>query len=306
LLTHDELIAAGIWSGETLAVRARMADYSINSNRFGAMHLRTKSGSPNDVHLDKRTSEVVTAAMVLARAGFERVGLISLDVYGNPLESPDLDARLPDGRCVGLEVAEVISTDAGKHSASRNAVEVIVGDFVDNDPAFASAFGSYYFSMTLNGAGPQAAVKIGSKKEMQAIADEVVRYIRSGDHRLSTTAYFRAFPPDCKTLSAMGAEFHSEPIETGPYFSLNEGASTIGRVDDSAEVLRILNKHRVQAAKYRPGPIWMILFLTDAMEFFNNTIGAIAMMKPRVDPFEIAYLMDATARLLVLPEEHLA
>lgn len=299
-MTHDELIAAGIWSGAILEIRQRMAEYIVDGVRFGTVELETKSGSPNDIYLEKGISEVTTAAMVLSRLGMENVELFSLDVSGKPLESPDLDAVLPDGRKIGIEVADVIATEDAKHGASRSGVEVVVADLIDNDPSFATAFGQFYFSTTLNGVGPHTPVKIGSKREMQSIADEVVRYIRCREHQSTDDEYFRDFPAAYETLRARGAQFHAERMDAGPYFSLSEGASAIGRVNHSAEVLRVLDKHRRQAAKYRPGPTWMILFLTDSFEYFNNTIAAIATTKPPISPFERVYLMDSASRIEAL------
>ncbi len=296
-MNHDELIAAGIWSGEMLAIRSRMAEYSIDGARFGLMDLATKSGSQNDVYLEKRISEIVTAAMVLSRLGYERVELFSVDANGNALESPDLDCRLPNARHIGIEVAEVVETDAAKHNASRNAVEVIVGDLIDNDPTFASAFGNFFFSLSLNGIGPNSPVRIASKKEAQAIALEVEGFIRSGHHQAPSPDYFRQFPAEYNTLHTRGAQFHASTLESGPYFSMGEGASAIGRVHHLAEVIRVLDKHRRQAVKYRKLPTWMILFLTDALEYFHNTIATVVESRPSTSPFERAYLMDAAGRL---------
>jgi hypothetical protein len=300
-MNHDELIAASTWSGEILTLRFRMAEYSIDGARFGLMELDTKSGSPNDVYMQKRVSEIVTAAMVLSRLGYQRVRLFSLDENGKLLESPDLDCQLPSGHYIGIEIAEVVETAAAKHNASRNEVEVTMGDLIDKDPTFATAFGNFYFDLTLNGIGPHSPVRIGSKKEKRENAHEVEALIRSGCHQTPFEGYYRPFPDAYKTLHARGAQFHASPMDSGPYFSMSEGAGTIGRVQHLDDVVRVLDKHRRQAANYRQLPTWIVLFLTDPFELFYNTIQAAVQAQPPVAPFERAYLMDVSRLVELRP-----
>lgn len=307
-MTHDELIAAGVWSGEPLAMRKRMAEYLVDSERLGQMEISTKSGSPNDIYMEKRVSEIVTAAMFLSRIGYEHAEISSFDANGKRLERPDLDVRLPDDQLIGVEVAEVLETHIGKHNAETNAVEVIVRDLLDNDAQFAAAFGRYYFNMTLNGIGPYPRAEIGSKKEAQAIASEAVRLIRAGYHKsepLEDEGYFRDIPKEYVTLHARGTQFHASEMDSGPHFSLSEGASTFGLPDHRGEVLRVLGKHCRSAITYRPGTTWLFLFLTDWKEYFRNTVGAIADLKPAIAPFERVYMLDSASRLQVLSPDPL-
>ena len=147
-MTHDELIAAGIWSGKILEVRQRMAEYTVDGVRFGTMELETKSGSPNDVHLEKRISEITTAAMVSSYLGYEGIQLISVSRDGKPLERPNLDARLPDGTYIGVEVADANESSQRKHESGRNLIEVAVGDLLDTDASFRMAMAECYFALT--------------------------------------------------------------------------------------------------------------------------------------------------------------
>jgi hypothetical protein len=129
-VTNDDLIAAGIWSGEYLEMRARMGEYLLDGSRFGVMELNTKSGSPNDVHLDKRTSEVTAACTLFSNLKMEDVHLRSIDPCGLPLERPDLDATIADGTVIGVEVADLSETRLRKHEAGRNFVETIITDML--------------------------------------------------------------------------------------------------------------------------------------------------------------------------------
>ena len=299
-MTHDELIAAGIWSGKILEVRRRMADYTVDGVRFGTIELETKTGSPNDTHLEKRISEITTAAMVFSYLGYEGVELISVGPDSKPLERPDLDARLSDRTFIGVEVADVSETSQRKHEAGRNLIEVAVGDLLGADASFRKAMAECYFALTLNGIGPNRPVQIGSKKEAKAIADEIVAFVRSGAHLAPGNDYFSTFPAACKTLHARGAQYHAEPMDGGPHFTVSEGASAISPMHRRDEVIRVLDDHRASAAGYRALPTWIFLFLTDTMEYFHNTIAVIEASKPPIAPFVRAYLVDAAARVLLL------
>jgi hypothetical protein len=299
-MTHDELIAAGIWSGKILEVRQRMAEYTVDGVRFGTMELETKSGSPNDVHLEKRISEITTAAMVFSYLGYEGIQLISVSRDGKPLERPDLDARLPDGTYIGVEVADVSESSQRKHESGRNLIEVAVGDLLDTDASFRTAMAECYFALTLNGIGPNRPAQIGSKKEAKAIADEIVAFVRSGAHLARPDDYFATFPAKYETLHARGAQYHAERMAGGPNFTVSEGASAIGPMHRRDEVIRVLDGHRASAAGYRSLPTWIFLFLTDTMEYFYNTIAAVEASKPRIAPFVRGYLVDAASRTLFL------
>ena len=300
-MTHDELIAAGIWSGKMLEFRKRMAEYVVDGNRFGALCLKTKSGSVNDTHLDKRTSELSTACMLFSYLGYEHIEIISLGKGGKQLERPDLDVRLPDGSLIGLEVADVSETVQRKHESGRNLVEVRIGDLLENDRSFRSAMGKVYFAVTLNGVGPYNRREIASKKEAQAIAAEIEAFVRSGQHLQPSDDYFESFSSGYPTLHGRGAQYHVEQWEHEPNLSVSEGASTIGPAHRRKEVIRVLHDHRSSARKgYRNLPTWIVLLLTDTLEYFYNTIHAVEAAKPPIDPFARAYLIDAAARILLI------
>jgi hypothetical protein len=285
-VTHDELIAMGIWSGRVLEMRKRMAEYFVDGKRFGSVNLETKSGSPNDPHLAQRISEITTAAMVLALLEYERVEITTMSPDGKDLERPDLDVLLPNGDLIGIEVADVSETDQRKHQAGQNRIEVQIADLLDSDPTFKKAMGFTYLTINLNGIGVAQHVQIGSNKEARQITDELVAFVRSGAHLA---------PSD------EGAQFHAEVWEHEPCFSVSEGASTIGPAHRLGEVLRVLDKHRASAEEgYRNIPTWIALLLTDTLEYFYNTIDAVERTRPSISPFVRAYVIDATWRMLLL------
>jgi len=297
--TYDLLIAQGNWSGDVLAAHERMADFSVDGSRFGAMPLLTKTASPNDTHLDKRTSEITTAAKIFSRLGYENIAFTTVGIDGKRLGRPDLGARLPDGTEIGVEVTDVSETALRKHDAGTNLVERAIGDLIDADPAFRKALGDTYFSLTINGVGSNRPLHISTKKEAQSIAEEVDRFIRSGSHTTPTSDYFATFPAQYATLASRGAQYHAEPAAE-PYFSVSEGASTIGRAHRLGEVIRVLDDHRASAKDYRPLPAWILLSLTDTMEYFYGTIFAVEATKPPITPFVRGYLIDAVGRILDL------
>lgn len=297
--TNDDLIAKGVWSGNMLEVRSRMSDYLVDGSRFGEMPMVTKSPSPNDTHLDKNTSEITTAAMIFSYLRYERLEFVTRGIDGRRLERPDLDVKLPDDLVIGVEVADVSETAQRKHESGRNLIEVTINDLIDRDALFREALGNTYFSLILNGVGPDASVEIRSKKEAQAIAAEVEAFVRSGQHTAPSEGYFATFPLRLKTLGARGAQYNSEPAPS-PYFSLSEGAGTIGRRSRTEEVIRVLDDHRSSARTYRPLPTWIMMLLTDPMEYFYGTIHAVAALKPPIHPFVRAYLSDAASRVIEL------
>ncbi len=299
-MTYDKGINEGFWSGYHLEVAKRMADYTVDGARFGSLELETRSGSPNDVHLAKRVSEVHTAALIFSYQLYERIELISLGSEGRHLERPDFDARLPDGRLIGIEVAEVSETDLRKHESGRNLIEVAVNDLLDADPAFKAAMGRLYLSLTLSAVGPYRASQIQSKAEAQAIAHEIEAFVRSGRLTIANDDFFATFPPSYPTLHARGAQYHAEPIETGPSFTVADGAGAIGRRHRSSEVMHVLDRHRQAAEQYRPLPLWIFLLLTDPFELFYNTLNAIDAKKPAITPFERACIADATSKVLII------
>lgn len=300
-MTHDDLIAAGIWSGAVLEFRKRMAEYLVDGLRFGSMEMSTKSGSPNDVHLDKRVSEISTACMLFSYLKISGLQIRSVDANGTTLERPDLDVTMSDGSVIGVEVADVSKTAQRKHEAGRSLIETTIADMLDLDLAFKASMESVYFALTLNGVGRYDRRGIESNKEARAIASEIAAFIKSGEHLKASEEYFASFSSAYPALHARGAQFHVDAWEHEPHFSVSEGASRIAPRNCRCEVLRVLNDHRASAAKgYRPLPTWIVLFLTDAMEYFYNTIAVIEKEPPPIAPFVRGYVMDAAARLLPL------
>lgn len=301
LMTYDELIAAGIWGGQILALRQRMSDYIVDGVRLGAIELETKSGSANDVFLEKRIGEILTASLVLAQLGNENVQLTSTDATGKELERPDLDARLADGTEIGLEVADVVATRDAKHDAVMSGIEKDIRDLLETDPTFAKGFGNYYLTVTVNGVGPYPRAQVGSKKEATAMREEIVTFVRAGNHQVPTENYFSNFPPQYLTLFARGAQYNAEAWEHEPYFTMSEGASTIDTAYRPTDVLRVLERHRNSALTYRPVATWLILLLTDHLEYFRNTISEIARLNPPIHPFLKAHIADTAGRIIELP-----
>jgi hypothetical protein len=300
-VTYDDLIDAENWSGENLEMRKRMAEYLVDGSRFGAMALKTRSGSPNDVHLDKRTKELLTACMVFSYLKMKNIQLCSLDPHGRSLERPDLDAILDDGSLIGIEVADVSETRLRKHEAARSLIETSIMDKIDSDATFKEAIGKVYLSITLNGAEPCGQREIESKKEAKAIVSELIAFLQSGDHLKPQDEYYVTISGSYPKLLARGVQIHVEVWDYEPHFTVSDGASTIDTADRREEVIRVLNDHRNSAvAGYRALPTWIILLLTDTNEFFYNTIGSVLRDRPAIAPFVRGYLMDAFARVLRL------
>lgn len=60
-----------------MELRTRMVDFTVDGVRFGTLLPETKSGSPHDRRLEKKSEEIVTAAFILGRLGYEGVQLIT-------------------------------------------------------------------------------------------------------------------------------------------------------------------------------------------------------------------------------------
>jgi hypothetical protein len=115
-----------------------------------------------------------------------------------------------------------------------------------------------------------------------------VAFVKSGNHLKPTGEYFVDFPALYRALNARGAQFHVDAWQHDPHFSVSEGANTFGIVDRREQVIRVLDNHRKSATEgYRSLPTWIILFLTDTMEYFCNTIEAV-----RRDPLPIVPFVE--------------
>lgn len=300
-MKYDEIISNGRLSGEHLALWRTIADYSLNGSRLGSVELQTKSGTDNDVFLAKGIAEIHLASLVLARAGFGKLALTSVDSAGRKLERPDFNVRLPDGTEIGLEVTRVTATAHAKHEAAMVGIERALRDLLDTDQRFAETFGNYYLDVTLSNIDTRARAQIASKGEAAAIQREITAFVLAGEHRTSSRSDLLEFSSAYPTLSSRGALYFAERSDDGPHFTLSDGAGPIDPMCRPEDVLRILDRHRRAATGYRTVSTWIVLLLTDHFEFFRNTIAKIAQLNPPVDPFAKAYFADTAGRLLELP-----
>ncbi|MDE2481135.1 MAG: hypothetical protein KGN02_02965 [bacterium] len=301
LRTLDEIIAAGWSTGQSLEQKQRVADYVVDGARFGVRDLKQKSKSPNDVEIDQATSEIWTACTLFACLQIPIREIRSLDESGQRLERPDLDVILDDGSCVGVEIADASEEALRKHDAGKHLIERTILDMIDEDSDFSTAMGRVYFNLSLGGAFVGSGGELTSKRDANSIIEEIAAFILSGAHRQQVEDYFSTFPSKFKALHARGALYHASFWEHAPHFSVSDGAITIGREDRSYEVLRVLDRHRKAAERYRPIPLWIILSLTDPLEYFHNTVDAVAKAPPVIAPFVRGFLIDQLARVLQLP-----
>lgn len=290
----------GIWRGPIRELRQRMADFTVDGIRFGELSPSTVSGSPHDRRLTKRSEEIVTAAFILGRLGHERVKLTTKAADGQSLERPDLDASFSDGTTAGIEIAQVGSTRRMKHDAQIALLEHRVCDLIETDQSFADAFGAFYLSVSpANVLGERDAV---SKKQIEAMIEEVVRFVRAGEHSRTDSEHdpdTGYFPRGYSTLHARGATYYASAAAYGPHFQVTTGG-TVNPRPETAEVLRVLDDHRAKAIGYRHRRNWLLLYLPDSNEVFRGTVAAIASEKPEIAPFEKCYITDACWRLATL------
>ncbi len=300
-LTDDEIIAHGdIWKGDILEMQRRRADFTVDGQRYGSLLPETRSGSPHDERLTKRSEEIVTGAFILARLGYKRIQILTRDPNGVSLERPDLDVRFEDGNELGLEVAQAATTNRMKHDSHMAELEHKIGDLIDSDPSFAQDFGPYY--VTISASSVLGERDVQSKKQTQALIGDVEAFIRSGRHRKQEDPDDpddRWFGPKYPTLHARGATFFSSPSAIGPEFNTLDGG-TVNPHPETDEVIRILDQHRRQAIDYRTKHTWIAMYLTDPFEAFRNTAGAIAALQPAIDPFEQFHLADRVGHLITV------
>ena len=300
--TDDEIVRRGdIWRGTILELHARKADFTVDGVRFGTLLVETKSGSPHDRRLTKRSEEIVTAAFILGRLGYEGVDLITKANDGADLERPDLDARFSDGTIVGIEIAQVGSTKRMKHDAHIAMLEHTIRDLIDSDSGFAEAFGPWY--LTVNISSVLGERDVSSKKEAQTLTAEVIAFIRARAHRQDESEQDDMesgyFPLEYATLHSRGATYYAAPAAYGPYFGTMSGG-TVNPNPETDEIIRVLDEHREQAKTYRMQRIWMLMYLPDSNEIFRHTIRAISDLKPPIEPFEQCHISDAVWNVVSL------
>lgn len=299
--TDDEIIAHGdIWNGIILELRTRMADFAVDGKRFGSLLPETISGSSHDRRLTKRSEEIVTAAFILGRLGYENVQIFTRSSNGMSLERPDLDVRFENGETIGIEISQVSSTNRLKHDAQIAVLEHSIRDLIDRDQSFAEAFGPY--NLTLSQSSVLAERDIGSKKQGQEILSEAIAFIRAKGHHYDPTTGDKSdgwFGPEYPTLYSRGATYYSTSAIYGPYFSVIDGG-TVTPAPETAEVIRVLDRHRRQAITYRTTRTWMMMYLPDSNELFRNTVGATERLKPDIAPFAQCHITDASWRLASL------
>lgn len=270
----DEIIAEGtIWRGQALELRQRMANFTVDGDRYGTLLAQTRSGSVHDRRLSKKWTEIATAAFVLGRLGYEGVQFFTKSRDGADLERPDLDARFATGEIIGIEAAEVGTTSRMKHDSHIAVLEHTVRDLIEADAMFAEAFGPYYVTVSVsNVLGDR---DVASKKQAQAMLDEVIAFIRSGGHRKEDAsdpdhAWFGdAFP----TLRKRGATYYVSEADYGPYFGVMDGG-TVNPNPETDEIQRVLDSHRRQARGYRMARTWMLMYLPDSNEIYRRTVPA--------------------------------
>jgi hypothetical protein len=301
-LTDDEIIARGdIWGGEILELRQRIVDFTVDGVRYGTQLWPTRSGSPHDRRLDKRSEEIATAAFILGRLGYRNVTIVTRASDGSPLERPDLDATFESGDTVGIEVAQVAPTTRMKHDATIATLEHSVRDLIDSDPAFAASFGPYYLSVShVSVLGDREAV---GTKQGRAILDEIVTFVRAGEHKISRSSEDEqnngTFAAKYPVLHSRGGTYYSSRAAYGPHFSIMDGG-TVNPRPESDQVVRVLNDHRQKAATYRTARTWMLLYLDDSNEIFRSTVLAVKAMNPPIDPFEQCHITDTAWRIATL------
>lgn len=300
--TDDEILARGdVWHGPVRDLRERMSNFTVDGTRFGTLSPETRSGSRHDRRLTKRSEEIVTAVFILGRLGYSHVQLLTKTHDGIELERPDLDATLDDGSTVGLEVAQVGSTTRMRHDSHIASLEHTIRDLIETDESFAKAFGPYYLTVSLSSV--LAREDVQSKRDALAMTDEVITFIRAGEHAVAEdhdnpeTGYFdRKYT----TLCARGATFYSSPAGYGPYFGVMTGG-TVNPNAETGEVMRVLNDHRKSAHTYRGKRLWLLLYLSDSNEFFRNTVAEVAALRPDIAPFERCHMTDACWHLATIP-----
>ncbi|GEM_PF-3147493 len=300
-MTIDDFLARGIYgAGNDERIYRRIAEFTVDGERLGAIPFDSVSGSRNDPRLSDRRAEIQSAAYTLARLGYQRVPLISRSAEGAKLESPDLDAFLPEH--TGLEVAEGIGQIIKAREMEISNLEVALLDRRDADPSFSAALGAV--SLWVDLASDLTAPRI-TKSERKSIDAELQRFIRSRAHFQiadDDDPDFAAFPPAYPLLHKRGAHFGCRP-SAFPHIGIRGGAEAVDTSDTAGTAIAILNKHRNAARKYRPVPTWMIMFLSEWVEFARDTVPAIAQLNPPIDPFVRCYVSDIVGRTVLLQSQ---
>lgn len=296
-MTYDERIASGVWEGSHLRLRSRMADYLVDGTRLGSICWPSRSGSPNDPHLDVASGELLSAALILGLLGHERVAIVSKDSNGQKLERPDLNVSFADGKSIGVEIADVIATPQAKHDAESDAVVTYIRDLLDNDPAFSAAFGNRRITVAITSPLSERQL-IEGKSEGSQVRNEIEAFFRTGKH-LNAKKRWEAFGSDGATLTSRGATWYANESDV-PYFDMAHGRMNASELSGLVDVIRVLERHRNAAAGYRSGSTWLLLLLTDTWEFLRDTLREVEAAKLEIAPFERCYVADTSGSVLGL------
>ncbi len=291
------MITSGAWGGRNLELRSRMAAYHVDGVRLGSIEWPTRSGSLDDTMLDKWSDEILGVALILGLISHEDVVITSQDAAGKKLEQPDLDVTIPGHPIVGVEQADVTGTMQRMHEAETSALSGAIRHLLDNDPAFARAFGNRHVTIFLS-SHVIGKFRIEGKRDRLAIQAEVERFIRSGDHMRGATGA-NSFSAAYRNLHGRGATWHCAALSV-PVFDIGHGANNASSYPAVDDVICVLDDHRKAAAKYRALPLWIVLLQTDRWDFLRNTLDAVASLNPPIDPFDRCYFADDTGRLLEL------
>ncbi len=189
-----------------------------------------------------------------------------------------------------------------KHDATIGVLEHSIRDLVGSDRSFANAFGPYHLSVSpSNVLGEREA---SSKRQGQAILDELVAFIRAKGHYVhqdSNDPTHRWFGVDYPTLHSRGGTFNTSREAYGPYFSIMD-SGTVSRVPETAHAIRVLDKHRKKARAYRTSRTWMLMYLQDSNEIFRSTLDATRALNPSIAPFEQCHMTDFAWRIASFPQ----
>jgi hypothetical protein len=269
---------------------AVIGSYECDGKPMREYELETVTGSQFDTRIKKPYKEVLTIAYVLSKLGFTKLKITSLDPAGKPLDRPDVDVCLPDGSTVGVEHADVMGTALARQDALFEEIEIAVSTRLVSDAQFSTAYGNSAVHVSLNGLPPSAPL---GGPEATLIEAELLTFFASGAHAAaSSSGNSEPFPNSAPKLFARGGRY-SVLQSQDPEFHIGEGPQLISPADNLYDdVVRILDRHRNQAATYRGPRNWIVLFLPFATELFAKTIDAVKAKPPAITPFERAFIAD--------------
>lgn len=290
--TLNQMLERGNFGNGRLAkIVRRMTAYTLDGRPYGDAPFESLSGSLNDFAPSQKRGEAATVAHVLSRLGIERADLRTIDSSGKELQKPDLDVVLDEGR-VGVEVADAVQTPLARKAAAVSMVQREVLDALGADKNLKAALGKSYLIVSLQSPLTVPANSDLGTKHVRPIVDELKRFLLAGEHR---TTLDRIMPFDGKypALCKRAATFRSSLLKDTGTIAVSAGVHFISQGADTMELIDTLNKHCKKAAKYRPGPNWIVLYLSDGDEIVRGTIEAIGQNPPPFDPFTRCFISDS-------------